>query len=144
MRTLLTALLLTIVSIKSFAASEPKAVAGTITITSNIPAEEIILNDICGIKVEDVSSYETQKIGLNMNTVLAVEGYAVDRFKKWNNESLNYSVSSGLELNSKVNNKDVRVSIYCSDNSMIPLFSGVPSLKEVLKLASPYVRVNLK
>ena len=63
MKTLLT-VLLTIVSIKSFASSEPIAVAGTLLITSDIPAQEIILNDICGITAEDVSGYEVQKISL--------------------------------------------------------------------------------
>jgi len=142
MKTLLT-VLLTIVSIKSFASSEPIAVAGTLLITSDIPAQEIILNDICGITAEDVSGYEVQKISLDKGTILTVEGYASDRVKKKNAESFNYSISSGLMLQSKINDKDVRISIYCVDTAMIPAFSDVPSLKEVLKLASPYIRFDL-
>jgi len=143
MKTLLTALLLTIVSIKSFASSEPTAVSGQLLITTDIPAQEIILNDICGITAEDVSGYEAQKISLNKGTTLTVEGYASDRVKRKKSEGFNYSISSGLMLNSKINDKDIRIRIYCADTAMIPAFSDVPSLKEVLKLASPYVRVNL-
>ena len=143
MKTLIATLLLTLVSIHSFASSEPTEVTGKLIINRDIPAQEIILNDICGITAEDVSGYEVQKISLDKGTILTVEGYASDRVKRKNSDSFNYSISSGLMLNSKLNDKDIRVSIYCADTAMIPALSDVPSLKEVLKLASPYIRFDL-